>query len=143
MATHRLDETRREKLAWALLGALHHVLDAPATLRAASARERFRLAYSASWVVAAVLVVSLAGWPLWTWLAPLALAIGAVADLGDVRQASNWRTGTLRLLESTPTGAPREVNVRCSNGYSHRFLYGPNGWEEAGPAVEHEALAGT
>lgn len=48
----------------------------------------------------------------------------AETELGDV-------------LTEKPTGAPRVAHVTCSHGATHRFIYGPHGWEESGPAIQH------
>jgi len=41
----------------------------------------------------------------------------------------------LRTNAAKPTGAPRVAEVQCKHGDAHRFVYGPTGWESAGPAV--------
>lgn len=42
----------------------------------------------------------------------------------------------LQAHVAKPSGAPRVAEVRCVHGDMHRFVFGPDGWEAAGPAVD-------
>jgi hypothetical protein len=46
----------------------------------------------------------------------------------------------IRTNAAKPTGAPRVAEVSCRHGDPHRFVYGPTGWEAAGPAVERRPI---
>lgn len=50
----------------------------------------------------------------------------------------------ITLNRAKPTGAPRVAEVTCRHGDHHRFVFGQNGWELAGPAVarrpDHEEV---
>lgn len=141
MANHRADPlTPLERISWLGMVMLHRVLDLPRVIRESTGRERARLLDTASWLACSVLVCVLAGWPVYVWLAPIAFLVRLLADLRDVHRDIAWRAQMVRTLEAQPTGAPRAANVRCSNGYSHRFLYGPDGWEEAGPATQEDLI---
>jgi hypothetical protein len=141
MANHRADPlTPFERLTWFGMVALHRVLDLPRLVQESTGRERARLLDSAFWMACSTLVCIIADWPVYVWLAPALFLVRLLADLSDVHRDIGWRAQTLRALETKPTGAPRTANVRCSRGYTHRFLYGPNGWEEAGPATEEDLI---
>lgn len=67
------------------------------------------------------------GWLLFTWL-----LIDVV--LSHVRDRLTWQQVSEDLLGRKAEGVPRVAVVSCSHGDKHRFLYGPKGWVEAGPA---------
>lgn len=71
----------------------------------------------------------------WDWLVLFTEAAFFGALLRWLVQLGRDREYTERLLSTQATGAPRIANVRCSEGREHRFIYGPNGWQEAGPSV--------
>jgi hypothetical protein len=52
------------------------------------------------------------------------------------QEAATLRAELVELHAGTPTGAPRVVEVPCRHGDMHRFLYGPDGWEATGPALD-------
>lgn len=135
MANHRAPDPPglRARLAWALTRIAHHILDLPRLYQETTNRERTRLVESAIFVAGA-LWLALAEGGFW-WLGVVFFAVHALSELEDIYAAMAWRTRVERILEQEPRGAPKVANVRCGRGYSHRFLYGPNGWEEAGPAV--------
>jgi hypothetical protein len=69
-----------------------------------------------------------------TWVTLAALTVWALVDTTALYSTVKLRAFYARTMEQQPSGAPRVATVRCSEGRTHRFLYGPNGWEEAGPA---------
>lgn len=46
------------------------------------------------------------------------------------------RAAVIAANISKPTGAPRVAEVTCKHGVQQRFVYGPEGWEAAGPVTE-------
>lgn len=82
---------------------------------------------TAGWLTAAVVAV------VTMLLLPPVLADAVIARENLERAgAAMVRTNTAK-----PTGAPRVAEVACIHGTGHRFVYGPTGWEPAGPAVSH------
>jgi hypothetical protein len=71
----------------------------------------------------------------WDWAVLITEALFVGALLRWLHDLGRDREYTQRLLATEPTGAPRIANVRCSEGREHRFIYGPSGWQEAGPSV--------
>lgn len=125
---------------WLIAIVVSNVANLGHTWQSATPRERLRLAFSAAYIPLGVLLI----WMLPAWLAWPLLAlwiIEAFADLDDIALAIADRSKTTRLMQTTPTGAPRMAEIQCSKGVTHRFLYGPSGWEEAGPAVHAPADA--
>lgn len=127
-----------DALGWFLAVVVSNFVNVGHTWRCASPRERSRLVGAGTLVFSAVVVASISPW--WNWLLVAALVFMAIVDLDDVAGIIAERQKTLRLLSTMPTGAPRVAEIRCSRGAVHRFIYGPGGWEEAGPA-QHPANA--
>lgn len=123
-------------------------------LRATAAR----LAYAArgmtipervlSAVLGAMLAAAL-GWQVFApdWISLIVLGslvvahwlfAAVLADAVIVRENLK-RSGAamIKLNAAKPSGAPRVAEVACRHGDPHRYVYGPTGWEAAGPAVEH------
>lgn len=71
----------------------------------------------------------------WYWVLLFTEGAFFCALLRWLVQLGRDREYTERLLSTRATGAPRIANVRCSEGREHRFIYGPDGWQEAGPAI--------
>lgn len=66
------------------------------------------------------------------------LLVTVVADAVIMRVHGKRLNATMIKLHAVkPTGAPRVAEVNCIHGDAHRFVYGMQGWEPAGPAVEH------
>jgi hypothetical protein len=56
-----------------------------------------------------------------------------ITQTGELKRASSE---VVRLLQATPTGAPRLAEVPCGCGRHNRYQYVGGGWEAAGPAPE-------
>lgn len=123
-----------DAITWAVSALIANTTDFPHLWRNAAPRERITLVVTAGWLVVLTLAVAVTPLPWWFWMIPVGFLIQLVADLSDIAERVHERARLNRLLASQPTGAPRVANVRCTNGCSHRFIYGLGGWEEAGPA---------
>lgn len=115
------------------------VYNAPQTWREATPQERGRLFADAMLSGALVTMVILA-WP--GWFMPVVFALLSlvlmVTTLGDIEDHHHTQNRVSRLLTTQPTGAPRVVEMACpSCQVAYRFVYGPTGWEFAGPAHGH------
>lgn len=126
-----------EAIGWFVAVVVSSLRDLGHTWSSATGRERFRLAESSVWPPASAVLLLMLDWPGWFWLLPVALLVRWLSDVGDIAQVVAWRAKTARILERQPTGAPRVANLRCSEGRTHRFVYGVHGWEEAGPSTEN------
>ena len=124
----------KDAFGWAYAMLVNNATNLPQTWREASPRERFRLVLAVLLVASFVFTAIVEG-GLWLWLLVALWVIAAGADLDDVTTSVADRRRYLRLMAAKPTGAPRVAEIRCSKGVTHRFLYGPGGWEEAGPAM--------
>jgi len=78
-----------------------------------------------AWIGFAVSLVA-----AWLLVPVLADALLARATIGNISVA------LFRTNATNPTGAPRVAEVPCRHGDMHRFVYGPDGWEPAGPAPD-------
>lgn len=96
-------------------------------------------------VISGVHALAVGTWSAWALFGAvlLVLAAGAmvVTDAVVMRVHSKRLGATMvKLNAAKPTGAPRVAEVECIHGDPHRFVYGPTGWEAAGPAVEHRPI---
>lgn len=104
--------------------------------------ERILCAITALGAVQGVVLGVLNGGRHWTQVANLivvAVCLAPVLADAIIQRDNLKRAGAamVRINSSKPTGAPRIAEVACRHGDPHRFVYGPSGWEAAGPAVEH------
>jgi len=78
------------------------------------------------------------GWDLaWSFVVGI-FAARVAMEFSRVNRDVVEREKTLRLLATEPTGAPRVAVVACTHGDYFRFAYGPDGWQEIGPAAAEE-----
>jgi putative flippase GtrA len=125
-----------DAFGWGTAVVVSNITNLGTTWRDSSSRERLRLLVAVL-RIAAFAVIALAIGGTWLWLLVTLAVVEAIADLDDVATGIAANRRALRMLASKPTGAPPIAEVRCSHGVTHRFLYGPAGWEEAGPAANH------
>lgn len=97
-------------------------------------------------VVAVVDMLDAPSWPsvalAGSALIVLCMTVAVVADAIVMRQSSiRAHNAMIKLNTTKPTGAPRVVEVACIHGDHHRYVYGPHGWEAAGPAVERRPVS--
>jgi putative flippase GtrA len=127
-----------DAFGWGLAIVVSNIINLGATWRDANQRERLRLILAVVRIAIFVFIAVADSSYLWLWIWVVALSIvEAFADLDDVATSIAANRRTMRMLAQQPTGAPRTAEIRCSQGVVHRFLYGPAGWEEAGPADHH------
>lgn len=82
---------------------------------------------------------SLGNWSILsaTILVTVALLPPVLADAVILREnLKRTHAAMVRTNMAKPTGAPRVAEVTCKHGDHHRFVYGPDGWEAAGPALD-------
>lgn len=71
------------------------------------------------------------------FVSAVVLLLGVTADAVIERgNAKRNHAAMIKLNAMKPSGAPRVAEVTCIHGAPHRYVYGPTGWENAGPAIE-------
>lgn len=124
-------ESISDAFGWAFALGWSRVTNAATTVREATGPERLGLINVAAALVLFPVLAVLADAHAWlVILGTLWFAIQLLADLTQIGTQVADRAKTLRLLEAKPTGAPRLARVRCSNGTTHEFAYGQDGWRE-------------
>lgn len=133
-------EKTTEAVGWFVALVLWNASRVPAVWRRAPATDRAILVLEALLlgVVLTLAILAPDGWDL-TWAFVVGvfgarLAMEFVRINRDVAE----REKTLRLLATEPAGAPRMAVVQCAHGDYFRFAYGPDGWQEIGPATPEE-----
>lgn len=100
------------------------------------------------WTIVSIVVAVISGrWGDWAVAIAVALVVmilmppvltDALLTREKLKRAGD---AMVRTNAAKPTGAPRVCEVACKHGDPHRFVYGPTGWEAAGPAVDHRPVA--
>lgn len=127
-------ERLRDAAGWTWAVAVTSVMALPVVWRRSTPAERL------GWGMEVALIPVLAGvclQPAVPWWAWFLVAFEVFALAGRVQSwlaASASLDRAMRLLESTPTGAPRVATVQCPHGDVYRWAYGAAGWEAIGPA---------
>jgi hypothetical protein len=132
-----------EATGWAVAVTWTALVNLGDTWRNATARERWDLTSAAAltgWLALAQFVWDL---PWYAWGLVLVMLTITLGDLQRVALTIAERRKLARVLQAQPTGAPRMATVRCAAGLTHRFLYGPDGWEDAGWAAKDDRTART
>lgn len=130
---------------WLWHSTLSTITNAPATWKDASRHERAQLLSHGLTTVVIVLFILAFGLPWWCWALPLANLVDHVDDFAVLEEQQADRALIARQhqrlveqLAEQPTGAPRVAEVTLpGTDVTYRFVYGPKGWEFAGPAVSH------
>lgn len=130
-------ENVRDGTGWLVALVASRFMNAPRYLELATSAERAGFAFHVVVYVAFLWVAAL-GWPILWWFAPFLLLGWVLADLVVLGDRAAERQKTLRLLTEKPSGAPRVAHIRCANGATHTFLYGPYGWTETKPEQVQE-----
>lgn len=125
-----------DAFGWGFAVIVSNFANLATTWREAGKRERLRL-ITAVVRVALISYIAISLDYLWLWLWVWLAIVEAIADLEDVTTSLAEGRKTMRMLATKPTGAPRVAEIQCSHGVVHRFIYGPTGWEDAGPADHH------
>lgn len=137
MADHRKIEpdTLLDRITWRAAVIGHYLLDIPRLVTEATRTELVRLVVAAVFMLSQLISAVAGGFPALAVLGSVAWAYWLIWEMRNTYRAIADREQLVRALEASPSGAPRIANVKCSRGFTHRFQYGPTGWEEIGPVV--------
>lgn len=135
---HRWYHRATDTAWWLWHSAASTVHNLPQTWREATPMERGRILVDTLFPVLLV-ALGVLSFPAWF---PIAVGVASLlvllATLSDVEASAHNRERVTRLLAERPTGAPRVAEVAIpGTDITYRFVYGPKGWDFAGPAVSH------
>ena len=131
-------ETFTEAVGWFVALVLWNLNRVPAVWRRAGRADRtiLVLEFALLAVMGWLLVVSEFDW-LWATIVVL-FTLRVVMEFVRINREVAEHERRDRVLVQQPTGAPRLAVVQCAHGDYFRFAYGPQGWQELGPATPGE-----